>query len=373
MTRKTDYEKLKSSNLKKFESYQSGASLPDTIKKFGLNLKDVIKIDANENVFIDPSWMQEQLKKCLKSINFARYPDPLYIEARKSLADYFGLNYNEILVGNGSDDIFMTIFHGFIDQQSEIIVAEPTFSMYKFFTDILGGTYSFVFLNDDFTLNTDALLSKVTSKTKIMILSSPNNPTGNSFQTEKIKYLIENFNGIFILDEAYTAYSDVSLINWIRKYDNLIVIRTFSKSLGLAGLRVGIMALNKELADLLRPLQIPYSFNIVAQNLVPQLLKEKKYFQQKIDEVKNERDWLYSKLCDLKGLKIYPSKTNFILVRVIKENLNAKKLCTELLKSGFIIRDRSSVPLLDNCVRITVGTREINIKLLEQLNKILGA
>ncbi|MHA1298022.1 MAG: histidinol-phosphate transaminase [Candidatus Helarchaeota archaeon] len=373
MTKKIDYKKLLSSNLKNFESYQSGASLPDTIKKFGLKIEDVIKIDANENVFIDPLWMQKQIQKCVKNLNLARYPDPLYIEARKSIADYFGLDYEEILVGNGSDDVFMTIFHTFIDQNSEVLVAEPTFSMYKFFTDLLGGTYSFILLNDDFTLNVESLLSKITPKTKIMIIASPNNPTGNVFKIEKIKYLIENFDGIFILDEAYAAYSNNSLIDWIRKYDNLIVISTFSKSLGLAGLRVGIMALNRNLANLLRPLQIPYSFNIVAQNLVPQLLKEKDYFEQKIREVKKEREWLYSKLKEIHGLRVYPSDTNFILTRVMKENIEAKRLCIELLKKGIIIRDRSSVPLLENCVRITVGTREINLKLLEQLKIILGA
>ncbi len=372
MVKKRDYKKLLSKNLKNFEIYQSGASLPDTIKKFGLEIEDIIKIDANENVFIERSWMQEQLKKCLQKINLARYPDPLYIETRKSLAQYFGLDYNEIIVGNGSDDVFMTIFHTIIDNQSEVLVAEPTFSMYKFFTDILGAKYSYVLLNDDFTLDVKSLLSKVSKNTKLMIIASPNNPTGNTFETDKIKFLIENFEGIFILDEAYAAYSNVSLIDWIHKYNNLIVIRTFSKSLGLAGLRVGIMALNKELADILRPIQIPYSLNVVAQYLVPQLLKEKEYFQKKIEEVKKEREWLFSKLTEIKQLKVYPSNTNFILVKVLKDGLNANKVCEELIKSGIIIRDRSKVPLLSNCVRITVGTREINLNLLEQLKRILG-
>ncbi|MFX0136775.1 MAG: pyridoxal phosphate-dependent aminotransferase, partial [Candidatus Hodarchaeota archaeon] len=243
---------------------------------------------------------------------------------------------------------------------------------YKFFTDVLGAKYSYVLLNDDFSLNVERLLSKVSNNTKLMILASPNNPTGNTFQTNKIKYLIENFDGIFILDEAYAAYSDVSLIDWIHKYNNLIITRTFSKSLGLAGLRVGIMALNKELADILRPIQIPYSLNIVAQYLVPQLLKEKEYFLKKIEEVKKEREWLFSKLTEIKELKVYPSKTNFILARVLKDGLNAKKVCEELIKGGIIIRDRSKVPLLSNCIRITVGTREINLNLLKQLKRILG-
>ncbi|MFX0133286.1 MAG: aminotransferase class I/II-fold pyridoxal phosphate-dependent enzyme, partial [Candidatus Hodarchaeota archaeon] len=144
MSKKIDYKHVLSKNLKNFESYQSGASLPNTIKKFGLEIEDVMKIDANENVFIEPSWMQEQIKKCLQKINLARYPDPLYIETRKSLAEYFGLDYNEIIVGNGSDDVFMTIFHTIIDNQSEVLVAEPTFPMYKFFTDVLGAKYSYV-------------------------------------------------------------------------------------------------------------------------------------------------------------------------------------------------------------------------------------
>ncbi len=372
MGKKMDYKKLLSSNLKNFEEYQSGASLPETMQKIGLDLKEIIKIDANENVFIEPSWMQEQLIKCSRKFSLTRYPDPLYIEARKALADFFDLDSEEIIVGNGSDDVFMTIFHTFIDNQNEVLVAEPTFSMYKFFTDILGAKYKFTLLNDDFSLNVENLLSKVTKNTKLLIISSPNNPTGNKFQTEKIKYLMENFEGIFILDEAYAAYSDVSLIDWIRKYDNLIVTRTFSKSLGLAGLRVGIMALNRDLANILRPLQIPYSLNIVAQYLVPQLLKEKEYFAQKIEEVKKEREWLFSKLAKIEGVKAYTSQTNFILVRVVNGNLNAKIVCDELLNAGIIVRDRSTVPLCDNCIRITVGTREINLKLLEQLNRIFG-
>ena len=373
MAKKIDYKKLLSTNLKNFEAYQSGASLPETIKKAGLNIENIIKIDANENVFIEPIWMQEQLRKCASKFTVSRYPDPLYIETRKCLADYFNLDYEEIIVGNGSDDIFMTIFHAFIDNKSEVLVAEPTFPMYKFFTEILGAKYSYVLLNDDFSLDIEKLLSKVTSNTKLMIISSPNNPTGNTFPTNKIKQLIENFEGIFILDEAYAAYSDVSLIDWIRRYNNLIVIRTFSKSLGLAGLRVGIMAVNKELANILRPLQIPYSFNIVAQYLVPQLLKEKEYFLKKIEEVKEEREFLFSKLNEIEGLKVYPSKTNFLLVRILKNGLTAEKVCRELLKNGIIIRDRSKVPLLSNCIRITIGTREINLKLIKELKRVLGA
>lgn len=372
MSKKINFKKLLSLNLQNFDPYQSGASIIEITDTIGLKPEDVIKIDANENVFIEPTWMQEQLKKCVSKINISRYPDPLYIEIRKSLAKFYGLDYNEILVGNGSDDIFMTIFHTFIDNQSEVLVAEPTFSMYKFFTDILGANYVYDLLNDDFSLDTERLLSKATSRTKLLIIASPNNPTGNSFLTDDIKYLIENFNGIIILDEAYTAYADISLINWIRKYNNLIVVNTYSKSLGLAGLRVGMMALNKELANLIKPLQIPYTLNIIAQFLVPQLLKEKNYFLKKIEEVKKEREWLYSKLTELKGLEVYPSKTNFLLIRVIAENLNGQTVCEELLKVGIIVRDRSSVPLLSNCIRITVGTREMNLKVLKYLKQILG-
>jgi histidinol-phosphate aminotransferase len=364
---------LISKNLKNYVKYISGASVPDLLERYEIDDQEIIKLDANENVLIEPEWLREKISEAIQTSIVSRYPDNLYIEARDSLADYLKINSNQILLGNGSDDVLDAIVHAFLDNTSELITAEPTFSMYEFLTKIIGAKYVVTLLNDDFNLNSEEILASITENTKIIILSSPNNPTGNQFSTERLKAIIEGTDRIIVIDEAYVDFADYHLLDWINKYDNLIITRTFSKSWGLAGLRVGYAASNEEMIRFLKNVQKPYSLNIIGQAIIPAIIKDIKYIDNIIQKIKVERKWLQNAYQSINDLICYPSATNFFLLRIIKEGFTANNLIKQLIKEGVVIRDRSDQPLLKNCVRITIGTREMNEYVVQSLIKILGA
>ncbi len=365
-------EHLISKNLKNFIQYTSGASVPAILEKFNLDDQNILKLDANENVFIEPDWLREKINEAIQSCIVTRYPDNLYIEARDSLAKYLGIKASQILLGNGSDDVLDAIIHAFLDNTSELITAEPTFSMYEFLTKIIGAKYVVTLLDENFEVNTEEILASISENTKIIILSSPNNPTGNQFSSEKLKEIIESTDRIVVIDEAYVDFANYNLLDWINKYDNLIITRTFSKSWGLAGLRVGYAVSNEEMIHFLKNVQKPYSLNIVGQAIIPVIINDIGYIDQTIKKIKEERKWLESAYQTVDHLKMYPSVTNFFLLRVLKKEFTANKLINQLIQKGIIIRDRSDQPLLENCVRITIGTHEMNEYVISSLKKILG-
>jgi len=366
------WEQLISKNLKNYITYTSGASVPDLLSRFKINEDSILKLDANENVFIEPSWLRERINEAIQSSCVARYPDNLYLDARNSLANYFNIKSEQILLGNGSDDILDVIVHAFLDNSSELITAEPTFSMYEFLTKIVGAKHVSTLLDDNFDVNSEEVLASISDNTKVIILASPNNPTGNHLSPDKLRQIIEGTDRIVVIDEAYVDFADYNLLNWISNYENLIIMRTFSKSWGLAGLRVGYAVANKELITFLKNVQKPYSLNIIGQAIIPVIINSISYIDETIQKIKNERKWLTQAYQTVDNLKSYPSMTNFFLLRILKENITADKLIEQLIKHNIIIRDRSDQPLLQNCVRITIGTHEMNEYVITTLKKILG-
>jgi histidinol-phosphate aminotransferase len=366
-------ENLISKNLKNFIQYTSGASVPDLLQRFDLDDKEIVKLDANENVFIEPDWLREKINEAIQSCIITRYPDNLYLDARDSLAKYLNIKTEQILLGNGSDDVLDAIVHAFLDNSSELITAEPSFSMYEFLTKIIGAKHVVTLLDDNFDVNVEQILASISENTKVIVLSSPNNPTGNQFSSDKLKTIIESTDRIVVIDEAYVDFADYNLLDWILKYDNLIITRTFSKSWGLAGLRVGYAVGNEEMINFLKNVQKPYSLNIIGQAVIPVIINSIQYIDETIQKIKNERKWLESAYQTVNNLKCYPSVTNFFLLRILKENVTTETLIRQLIENGIIIRDRSDQPLLQNCVRITIGTHEMNEYVIDSLQSILGA
>ena len=226
-------------------------------------------------------------------------------------------------------------------------------------------------LKPDFQLNTENMLKQVNEKTKLMFIASPNNPTGNQFPKEEILNIIENSKTLVIIDEAYVDFASYNMMKYINEYDNLAVLRTFSKSWGLAGLRIGLCAANADLINVLRSVQIPFTLNSVSQELIPIMVENEGYVKNKAKFVISEREWLSEQLKSISQLIVYESQANFILVRLKSNDMNMKELINALMYKGVLIRDQTYVKNLDNCARITVGTRQMNIKLLESLKEIL--
>lgn len=355
-----------------FQPYQGELSPDELAKKLGVPTEDILPLHANENLFIEKDWIIERAREALSTLDFRLYPDPETLEAREAIAEHFGIQASETVLGNGSDESLDILTKVFIDPGCETIILEPTFSVYRFYTVLLNGKPRSVLLNKDFTPNVDAVLKAVTKKTRIIILCSPNNPTGNQYPKEDVKRIVEESGCIVAVDEAYVDFADYTLIKWINEYDNLIVLRSFSKSFGIAGLRIGFAATNSTLADTLRKTVVPYNVNKLAQKMVPILIKNWDYLSEKISEIKKEREFLYGQLNKNENLKPYPSQTNFLLVRVVKPNYTSKTLQNRLLDKRILVRDRSELPLLNNCLRITLGPRPLNQRLLECIKEVFN-
>ncbi|MEM2133229.1 MAG: histidinol-phosphate transaminase [Candidatus Jordarchaeaceae archaeon] len=355
-----------------FKPYQGEISPEELAKQLGVSKEDILPLHANENLFIEKEWILEKTREAISTLDFRSYPDPETVETREAIAEHFALESSEIVLGNGSDEVLDILTKVFIEPGNETIILEPTFGIYRFFTLLLNGKPQTVLLNEDFSPNVEAVLKSVTPKTRIIFLCSPNNPTGNQYPKEDIKRIIEESGCIVAVDEAYADFADYTLLKWINDYENLIVLRSFSKSFGIAGLRIGFAATNSELAEIIRKTVVPYNVNKLAQKMVVVLIESWDYLRQKILEVKKEREFLYNQLNKNESLKAYPSQANFLLLRVIKPHCTAKSLQNKLLSKGILVRDRSDLPLLNNCLRITLGPRKINQRLLDSIKEALS-
>lgn len=308
-------------------------------------------LDANENPLNNP---------------YNRYPDPLQRNLKKLVAELKGISPENLFFGNGSDEPIDLIYRVFCEPSMDNVVAmDPSYGMYKVCADINNVEYKGVLLNDDFSLNTDRLLAATDKKTKVIFLCSPNNPTGNDIAFDEIVKILNSFEGIVVIDEAYIDFSDrESYINLIVKYPNLIVLQTFSKAWGLASVRLGMAFANDFIISLFNKVKYPYNINLLTQNFVE---NEIKYSQRKSDWVKMiiaQREVLKSELLKLDIVKkVYPSDANFLLVKVD----DANNIYQKLVERGVVVRNRNSISLCYGCLRITVGTAEENSILVKEL------
>ncbi|MHA1409061.1 MAG: histidinol-phosphate transaminase [Candidatus Odinarchaeia archaeon] len=356
--------------LEGFEQYTAEVHFKklEELSKFN----KILKLDGNENLFIKQEEINNIILDSLKDVKTSIYTDTTCEDLRESIAGYFNLTKNNVMVGNGADGVIDTIVKTFLDTTSEAIVVEPTYSIYKFFIKIMGCTYKPVLLTDEFKLDSNRVLSEVNKNTKMIFICSPNNPTGNQFDYKAILKILDESNCIVVLDEAYVEYGKYSMIPALEKYPNLIIIKTMSKIYGLASLRSGYCLANQTIIDSLLKVSPPYPVNIIAQKIIPQLLEKHEMILKILNELSVERDFLFNELSKINGLKPFKSDANFILFKVNDKNLDANKLHKKLLEKGVIVRNRSMLPLLENCLRVTVAPREINKEFLKRLKTIMS-
>lgn len=342
-----DLNTLVRTNVKSLKPYSSAR---DEFKDFN---QKMIYLDANENPFEN-------------GVN--RYPDPQQQDLKALLASKKGVKAENILIGNGSDEVLDLIFRAFCEpNQDNIITLPPTYGMYGVLADINAIENKKIILKENFQPDVEAILNEVTKETKLIFLCSPNNPTGNSFTDEAIKSLLESFNGLVIIDEAYIDFSEKeSWLQRLEEYPNLIVTQTLSKAYAMAGLRVGILYASKAIISILNKIKPPYNINELSQQKAKELLRLNKTNIQ-IKELIFERNRVAKVLTEIPFvLKVYPSDANFILFKVD----NAVKRYNQLLNKGIVIRNRTSEPLCDNCLRITIGTSDENEKVISILKTL---
>ncbi len=327
-----------------------------------------LKLDANENSVNLFENMIEPFMQKVKEIDLNRYPDTDSQALRESLAKYAGVEGENIICGNGSDEIIQTIIHTFVDKNECIVVHSPTFSMYKIFTTIVGGKTVEVLSDASFQINAEEIIKAANrNKAKIIFLCNPNNPTGTLIAREVIEYILRNTTSIIVVDEAYYEFSGETVVDLIDRYDRLIVLRTLSKAFALAGARIGYGIAHQRMMNLLYAVKSPYNLNTFSQ-IVGQLFLENIYFvQQSIQNIKMERDYFINELAKISAIQVFPSASNFVLIKTPE----AEKIIKMCKKEGIALRNFENEKPLEHCIRITIGTREENNKLLSLLKKVM--
>nr|WP_298926811.1 histidinol-phosphate transaminase [uncultured Allomuricauda sp.] len=314
----------------------------------------MIFLDANENPFEN---------------GLNRYPDPQQRSLKTLLAEQKQVLEANILLGNGSDEVLDLIFRAFCEpNRDNVITLPPTYGMYKVLSGINAIENREILLTADFEPDVFQILENVDEKTKIIFICSPNNPTGNAFQKKSIEQLLENFNGLVVIDEAYVDFSEnESWLSVLVNHPNLIVTQTLSKAYGMAGIRLGICYASAEIIAILNKIKPPYNINQLTQYQALKRVLDDTMVQEEVEQILKERKTLVQALNELDFVnKTYPSDSNFVLVKVD----DADKRYRELLEAQVVVRNRSNQPLCENTLRFTVGTPDENKKLIAILKEL---
>ncbi|MES2428148.1 MAG: histidinol-phosphate transaminase [Bacteroidota bacterium] len=314
-----------------------------------------VYLDANENAFGSP--LEDQ---------YNRYPDPLQYNVKKRLSEIKGLPVRNIFLGNGSDEAIDILFRSFCNPGVDnVILVPPTYGMYEVSANINDIQTKKVSLTEEFQLNLEGIAEAIDKNTKLIFICSPNNPTGNSINREDVETLLNNFDGIVVVDEAYINFSrQKTFIQELTEYSNLVVLQTLSKAWGLAGLRVGMAFASEEIIEVMNKVKPPYNVNESSQQLALKALANVDQVNGWIKETLAQRDKLVLALKELDFvLDIYPSDANFILVKTT----DPKGIYNFLVQKGIIVRDRSKIDLCEGSLRITVGTPAENEILIDTL------
>lgn len=331
--------------IKKLKPYSSARD------EFQGNSDDMVFLDANENPFEN-------------GVN--RYPDPQQGTVKSLLSKIKNIPQKNILLGNGSDEVLDLIFRAFCEpNQDNVITLPPTYGMYSVLANINAVAIKTVRLDSNFQPEAKTVLRSADKYSKILFLCTPNNPSGNNFETKLLEKMVSEFNGIVVIDEAYIDFSNQnSWASRLHEFPNLIVTQTLSKAYGMAGIRLGICLASEAIISILNRIKPPYNINELTQQKAIHQLENYESTQQQIKEILKQRDALKVRLKSVACvLKIYPSDANFVLVKVD----DATKRYNQLIKKGIVVRNRTSQPGCENCLRFTVGTEAENTFLINAL------
>jgi histidinol-phosphate aminotransferase len=360
-----NWKNLLLDHIKAIETYQ-GVESPESIaEKTGINVEDIIKLNGNEN----PYGFSELVKKYLGDYdNYNLYPDPHQQKLRKSLAEYVGTDYERIVAGNGADELIDLLIRIFVGIGDEVIIPTPTFGMYSFGTEIVGGKVINVPRDASYDIDVEGIKESVTDKTKIIFLTSPNNPTGNLVSTEDLAQLLK-LDVIVVVDETYYEFCKVTHINLLSENANLVILRTFSKWAGLAGLRIGFGIMDPELVDTIMAMKPPYNVNLAAEVAIYASLEDRAQLAARVDEIVSERDRVFEALSNLDNIKLYPSVGNFILCE-FSDGIG-KVIYDSLCNKGIYLRYFGKAPL-DDSIRFSIGKPEENEIVINEITKIVS-
>ena len=349
-------------HLRIVKTYEGVDSNINMSKKSGIPEKNIIRLNANEN----PYGTIQEVRDAIKNIPFHEYPDPDQKTIRKALSKYVNLPENLILAGAGGDEIIDLILRLFINEEDEVIDCIPTFGMYNFAAKLSNSSIISIDRNKNWDLDIKKIISKITEKTKVIFVASPNNPTGNLASEDEIISLLET--GIIVcLDETYYEFSNYSMSHLLSKYDNLIIIRSFSKWAGIAGLRVGYAISSEIIIKHLMDIKQPYNVNVAAETAVIETLNHKNKLLANVKKLMQEKIRLEEYINSCNRFFSFPSNANFLLCKFY--DFTSNEIYDIFSKRGIFIRKFDN-KMLENCIRISAGTSEQTDKVINILNEI---
>jgi histidinol-phosphate aminotransferase len=331
-----------------------------------------VKINQNENPYDLPEALKRRVVEQAMARSWSRYPDFDPQELLEKLAAFAGWRADGVLAGNGSNELIEALLLVTVGPGTRVLVPEPTFTLYALMTRILGGELLPAKLGPELEYLPQELVSaREALRPSVTIVCSPNNPTGSFLEREDVARLCAGHDGLVVIDEAYHEFAGRSVAPLLSEHPNLIVLRTFSKAMGMAGLRVGYLLASPELVREVNKARLPYNLNFFAQMAAIAALDERALLQERVDRLVRDRDELFRRLAHVPGVRPYPSRANFILFEL--EDAEPKAVFEEIYQRGVLVRDVSSAPRLSRCLRVSVGSDAENEAFLEALRHALEA
>lgn len=329
-----------------------------------------IKLNQNENPYELPVEIKQEILRRLEAARWSRYPAFVPKEQIEKVAAFVGWRGDGTLLGNGSNELLQVIFTCVLERGRKIVISQPTFTLYKILARSLGAEVHDVGMLPGFTFDVEGIIRESSrTSASLIVLCTPNNPTGSVLSRKEVVRILESTSGLVLLDEAYVQFAPETQIELLEKYDRLVILQTFSKAMGAAGLRFGYALGPPHLMKQFDKVKLPYNVNIFTLFAAETFIDNWERLKGWIETIKESREWLRSELTLLPAIKVYPSGANFLLVESISRT--PKEIFTALAARGILIRDVSSYPMLEKGLRISVGTPDENLELVTALKEIL--
>ena len=360
--------------VSEMDSYVPGKSQDEIASEFNLNKDDIIKLGSNENTFGPSAKAIEAIGKECKNIN--RYRESVLNELQQELANYSGVKQSKVIIGgDGADEIIDVLAKTFIDEDDEFIVPLPSYMCYEYLLQQYGARPVYAKWNlEENKLDTDSILNSINDKTKMIFLCTPNNPTGTLIDEKDIRDIASgNPDVLIVVDEAYFEYAEVTNKDLINEFDNIFIIRTMSKVMGLAGMRMGYGLACSEIIEYMHRIKPVFSLTRLSYVAALNTLRDKNYIETSIEKGIESREYLYNELSKIDSLNVFPSKSNFMLIGIKDTGFTASEFAFELMKKGVIVRDCTSFKGLDEYwIRISICTLEEDKKFIDIVKEVLS-
>jgi histidinol-phosphate aminotransferase len=352
-----------------FDAYGWETPSHEIAKEVGLKTEQIVRLDTNTSPFA-PVPELKLLARVAERLEVNQYPDTTYLGIREGLAAYCGVGIDRFVVTNGADEGLDIITKALLDNGDEVVVPVPTYSMFRVASELMGARMRYVRRDpDDFSIGADEVLASATPRTKLIFLCNPNSPTGNPMPLSEVERIAKEAKAAVAVDEAYYEFWGKTALGLTERYDNLVVCRTFSKAFSMAGVRVGYLAAQRKTVDKLNLVRPPNSLSVISIVLAEAALRNLGEMRGNVRKIVGERARVFKALLRVDSVHPFPSETNFILFRVGGGVAQAGRLQKALMKRGFVVRSYSKPTGIGDCLRLTIGTREMNDRFLTALRE----